>query len=82
MRRKNYASLCGNARAVNLLIASMIDDDRNDKYIMNVRHTMCRWVMLAFELAVQKARGLMDDDMTCEFLEKEGLLKGDECLRC
>ena len=42
------------------------------------RSTVCRWVMLGFELAVLKARGAMDSDEGREFLEAEGLLVGDE----
>ena len=39
---------------------------------METRRTLGRWVMLAFELAVLKARGHMDSELGREYLETNG----------
>lgn len=77
-RRTNYASLCGNARNTVLTISSLLPDDKNDKEMMNVRYNMCRWTMLGYELAMMKARGVMDDESARCFLEERGYLLSKE----
>ena len=77
-RRNNYASLCGNARNTVLTISSLLPDDKSDKAMMDVRYNMCRWTMLGYELAMMKARGVMDDDSAQLYLEDTGhLIRGE-----
>lgn len=54
VRRQNYASLCGNARNLNIQIASFLPVDGADAEVTASRETLGRWVMLAFELAMLK----------------------------
>ena len=77
-RRTNYASLCGNARNTVLTISSLLPDDRSNKQMMDVRSNMCRWTMLGYELAMMKARGVMDDDSARLYLEETGHLLPNE----
>ena len=58
VRRQNYASLCGNARNLNIQIASFLPVDGVDAEVVASRETLARWVMLAFELAMLKASPL------------------------
>ena len=74
-RRTNYASLCGNVRNTILHITSLIPSDIE---MLPVRRNLCRWVILAFELAMLKARGHMDDDEGKQFLENAGLIEDGE----
>ena len=60
LRRQNYAALCGNTRNLTVLMMSMIDGD--DDQLTAVRETLARWTILAFELAVLKARGHIDSE--------------------
>jgi hypothetical protein len=46
--------------------------------LMETRATLGRWVMLAFELAMLKSRGKMDDDEGRKYLVKSGLLMLEE----
>lgn len=77
-RRTNYASLCGNARNLNILLSSLLPIDREDKDLCKTRKTLARWVMLAFELAMLKARGHMDSDEGKDYLLSSGLLEEGE----
>jgi len=77
-RRTNYASLCGNARNLNILLSSLIPLDKSNKYLTDSRTTLGRWVMLAFELSMLKARGKMDSEAGKEYLLSSGLMvKGE-----
>lgn len=77
-RRTNYASLCGNARNLNVQIAGLLPIDSDDSDLSRVRLMLGRWVMLAFELAVLKARGQIDSEDARTFLLDEGLLEEGE----
>ena len=77
-RRTNYASLCGNARNLNILLSSLVPLDPDDKALCESRKTLGRWVMLAFELAMLKARGNMDSDAGRDYLLSCGLLADGE----
>jgi hypothetical protein len=78
VRRTNYASLCGNARNLNILLSSLIPLDVEDKDLCETRKTLARWVMLAFELAMLKARGHMDSEEGKDYLMSCGLLEDGE----
>lgn len=77
-RRTNYAALCGNARNLNILLASLIPLDNTNKDLSASRKTLARWVMLAFELAMLKARGNMDSEAGREYLAASGLMEAGE----
>lgn len=77
-RRTNYASLCGNARNLNILLASLLPLDKQDRALCETRKTLGRWVMLAFELAMLKARGNMDSEAGKDYLLSCGLLEEGE----
>ncbi|CAE7325931.1 bglB [Symbiodinium necroappetens] len=68
-RRTTYASLCGNVRNLIVQLATFIPVDKSNQQLMQERRKLGRWVILAFELALQKARGKMDALETREFLE-------------
>lgn len=77
-RRTNYASLCGNARNLNILLSSLVPLDKSNKELHASRKTLGRWVMLAFELAMLKARGNMDSEAGKQYLLSSGLMvKGE-----
>lgn len=73
-RRTNYASLCGNARNLNVQIAGLLPIDPGESDLISARQMLGRWVMLAFELAVLKSRGQIDSEEARMFLVDEGLL--------
>lgn len=77
-RRTNYASLCGNARNFNVQVAGLLPVDENDTELNATRATLGRWIMLAFELAMFKARGKIDAEEARDFLLQEGLLEPGE----
>lgn len=68
-RRTTYASLCGNVRNLIVQLATFVPQKD-----VKMRRKLGRWVILAYELAVQKARGQMDADETFEYLSTEGLV--------
>ena len=82
-RRSNYASLCGCTRNLLLQISSMLPvaqatglaADCHDSMGADEssRATLCRWVLLTFELAVLKPRGAMDTDEGRSFVLSERL---------
>ena len=74
VRRKNYAALCGNARNLTMLLSAAMPLDSSDEYIRNTRLLLGRWVMLAFELSILKARSHMDSEEGREHLLREGLI--------
>uniref|UniRef100_A0A0G4GYJ1 Uncharacterized protein n=1 Tax=Chromera velia CCMP2878 TaxID=1169474 RepID=A0A0G4GYJ1_9ALVE len=74
IRRKNYASLCGNARNLSIQILSFVPVEHQDEQLMQTRKNLSRWVMLAFELAFLKAKGAMDKEEAKAYLVEEGLL--------
>lgn len=77
-RRNNYASLCGNARNLNVQIAGLLPIIAHESELISARETLGRWVMLAFELAVLKSRGQIDSEEGRTFLVDEGLLVDGE----
>ena len=77
VRRQNYASLCGNARNLNIQISSLLPVN-GGAAMAERRMLLCRWVMLAYELAFMKARGLMDAVECREHLQQVGLLAKGE----
>lgn len=79
-RRTNYASLCGTVRNLLLQIASFlpIPDGEDAHGISELRMRLGRWVLLAYELAVLKARGSMDSDSGRAFLLKQRLATEEE----
>jgi hypothetical protein len=77
-RRKNYAALCGTARNLNILVASFVPLDAGNYDLMDVRKTLGRWIMLAMELAMLKARGAMDSADGREHLSSLSLLEPGE----
>ena len=77
-RRTNYASLCGNARNFNVQVAGLLPVDENNAELNAARATLGRWIMLAFELAMLKARGKIDSEEARDFLLQEGLLEPGE----
>ncbi|CAJ1450875.1 unnamed protein product [Effrenium voratum] len=76
-RRTTYASLCGNVRNLIVQLATFIPMDRSEK-IMKSRRKLGRWVILAYELAIQKARGKMDSEESFEHLKQAGLVLPEE----
>ena len=76
-RRQNYAALCGNARNLSIQIASTLPIDGSPSMVQR-RELLARWVMLAFELAMLKAKGKMDADKSREFLLGSDLLQPGE----
>ena len=75
LRRQNYASLCGNTRNININIAACLRLDPDNQELMLARRRMGRWTILAFELAILKARGHMDSSEGKTFLTDSGLLE-------
>jgi len=77
VRRQNYAALCGNARNLNIQISALLPVNAGP--VLNARRVLlARWVMLAFELAVLKPKGLMDSEAGREYLTAQGLLEVGE----
>lgn len=86
-RRQNYASLCGNVRNLSLQIAAMLPiphDGGSDTELKDAQDTgtmrkmMLRWVLLAMELSVLKARGQMDTEEAKAYLLHQELLVDGE----
>ena len=79
-RRTNYASLCGSIRNLVLQLASLlpIPEDGAKGELAETRRTLGRWTILAYELAVLKARGAMDSPEAQQFLLSKGLLLAGE----
>lgn len=78
-RRKNYAALCGATRELTILLNSFLPINiHEDENIKSVRYRLSRWVMLAYELAVLKPKGHMDDSIGREYLVRRGLVRGRE----
>lgn len=77
-RRSNYASLCGSARNLNILISSLLPYDAQNVSLMASRNRCARWVMLAMEFSVLKARGHMDSDEGLRHLQRENLIEDKE----
>lgn len=63
VRRKAYCALCGATRNLLINICSIVKND-DDKDLF------CRWVVLGYELAVLKGRGLIDSDVGKSYLQK------------
>eukprot|EP00966_Prymnesium_polylepis_P215732 4995306-Prymnesium_polylepis.3 len=87
-RRANYATLTGSTKALLLTLASTlpmsqptsISGEVNMKIdVMDARRELGRWVRLALELTVLKARGHSDSDEARAFLEgSAALCEADE----
>ena len=77
-RRTNYASLCGNTRNLTLQIASLVPIDPKDPTLMETRERLGRWIILAYELAMLKARGHMDSPEGEAHLTRAGLVADGE----
>lgn len=82
-RRKNYQKMLNQARAVLVDIASMIvfvpTGTKEDRQIcIQMRSELARWTVLAFELAVAKARGTQDSSVTKGRLLQSGVLMEGE----
>lgn len=75
-RRAGYSAACSAAKALLVTIAATLP-----LRATGVRCRLGRWVALAFELAVLKARGHGDTKQAREYLEDTGLLVDDE-VRC
>ena len=72
-RRTNYASLCGSARNLLVLLAATIAREE-----VEARRDTGRWVSLALELAVLKPRGAIDTPAGREHLLRNGLVNAGE----
>ena len=70
-RRSDYAALCGGARNLNINLSTIVPLRPE---LAETRATLHRWVMLAFELAMLKSRGMIDSDDGRGYLERAGLL--------
>lgn len=77
-RRKNYASLCGNVRNMLVNLMTFVPLDPMDQYLVQKRQNLARWTLLAYELAVAKPRGMMDQDEFREYLAQSDLLHQNE----
>jgi hypothetical protein len=77
LRRTAYLAMCGACRNLIIQISSLLPLSE-DEQIVNVRKIMERWVVLGFELAVLKGRGLIDTEEGRGLLESLGLLVDDE----
>jgi hypothetical protein len=75
VRRSNYASLCGAARNMNILLNSLLPFDTNNTALMQTRVRCSRYVMLAMEFSVLKARGYMDSEEGYNYLLDEKLIE-------
>jgi len=71
LKRTSYAALCGSTRNLLINICSIIED-QTEKAVMS------RWVLLGYELAVLKSRGLIDTVHARSYLERYGLVQSDE----
>ena len=78
MRRKNYAALCGSCRNLLIQLATFVPFDADNLQLMATRQKLARWVSLAYELAILKARGHMDSDQGYGHLVEVGLLEPAE----
>jgi hypothetical protein len=81
-RRSNYASLCGTARNLGITAAAVLTSSDNDTASAAAfkaeKRRIGRYIILAFELSVLKARGHMDTDHGRQYLEDiELLLPGE-----
>lgn len=76
LRRTNYASLCGNARNLSIKISGCVP--LSGEGIPEARAALSRWILLAFELAMAKARGVVDTEVTRDYLARAGLLTEGE----
>ena len=77
LRRQNYAALCGNARNLSISIASFLPVV-GERDLMERRVLLNRWVILAYELAVLKPKGIMDSEAGRCVLRDSGLLEDGE----
>jgi len=90
-RRKNYAALCGSTRNLILHAAASVPDEPSLRElratgrtslrweeVAEARRNLARWVILAHELAMLKARGAMDAAVTREWLKAQGLCEAGE----
>jgi len=71
-RRHAYVLLCNTTRNLIMNIGALVHS--NDA----ARHTMIRWVVLAFELSVLKARGSLETKCANDYLTALHLLESDE----
>ena len=72
-RRGGYSSICSACKALLVTIAATLPLSS-----VGERRHLGRWVALAFEMAVLKARGQGDSVAAREYLEDTGLLVDDE----
>lgn len=83
-RRTNYAAVCGATRELSLLMGSFLplpgaiashNGRQEEQRLVQARSMLARWIVLAFELAVLKGKGLMDDETVAKpYLEDRQLL--------
>ena len=86
-RRTNYASLVGSMRNLLVQLSSLValtpalpqePSESDRRLIVESRRTLARYVLLACELAVLKARGHMDSEQGREHLTQLGLVSHAE----
>ena len=90
-RRKNYAALCGMTRNLIMHCAAALPDAAflnelraRQKVTLTInelnaaRHNLARWIIMAHELAMLKARGQMDADAAYQHLSANKLCKAGE----
>ena len=58
-RRSLYSSLCGSTRNLMVMITASLPMDPSKAEVMTARKTLCRWIMLSFELAVLRVSALL-----------------------
>ena len=78
VRRTAYLALCGACRNMIIQISTLLPISEEDEQMVNVRKKMERWVVLGFELAVLKGRGLIDTEEGRQLFESLGLVVDDE----
>ena len=77
VRRTNYAALCGATRNLSIQIASFLPVHA-DPRVADRRMLLERWVLLAYELAVLKGKGLIDHDIGRDHVTTLKLLETGE----
>eukprot|EP00440_Ansanella_granifera_P009346 gb/GFBE01010128.1/.p1 GENE.gb/GFBE01010128.1/~~gb/GFBE01010128.1/.p1 ORF type:complete len:380 (+),score=67.40 gb/GFBE01010128.1/:1-1140(+) len=73
-RRTSYAALCGGVRNLVVQVATFVPNEKVNAEMTSQRTTLGRWIILAYELAVLKARSSMDSDEGYKFLLQEKLV--------
>jgi len=71
LRRTSYAALCGSTRNLLINICSIVENQTE-------KTVMVRWVLLGYELAVLKGRGMIDTTHAVRYLERHELVQSNE----